>query len=94
MIEDNDQKQITKEDKKKFLEQIKNLKQAQDLLKMGNFGAIKTEYKFWNTQPVPQINRDCKIDFGPIITETNIENVQKDPYTLPEGFEWKDVDLS
>ena len=94
MIKGNDQKQITKEDKKKFLEQIKNLKQAQDLLKMGNFGAIKTEYKFWSTQPVPQLNRDCKIDFGPIATETNIENVQKDPYTLPEGFEWKDVDLS
>ena len=87
-------KQISEEDKKKFLEQIKNLKQAQDFLKMGNFGAIKTEYKFWSTQPVPQLNRDCKIDFGPLNKETNLDNVKKEPYMLPEGFEWKEVDLS
>ena len=87
-------KQISEEDKKKFLEQIQNLKKAQELLKMGNLGAIKSEYKFWSTQPVPQLNRECKVDFGPINTDTNIENVPQEPYTLPEGFEWKEVDLS
>ena len=57
-------------------------------------GEIKSEYKFWSTQPVPQLNRDCKIDFGPINNEKNMENIPKEPYTLPEGFEWKEVDLS
>ena len=61
---------------------------------MGNLNAIKSEYKFWSTQPVPQLNRECKIEFGPINQEINIETIQKEPYTLPEGFEWKEVDLS
>jgi glycylpeptide N-tetradecanoyltransferase len=92
--EGSEPKQLTQEDKKNFLEQIKNLRQTQELLKEGNFGAVKTQYKFWSTQPVPQLNRDCEINFGPLIKETNIESIRKDPYMLPEGFEWKEVDLS
>ena len=92
--DEKEQKPLSDIDKKNFLEQIKNLRKTQDLLKMGNFGGIKSEYKFWSTQPVPQLNRDCKIDFGPINNEKNMENIPKEPYTLPEGFEWKEVDLS
>ena len=84
----------TEQDKKNFLEQIQNLMKTQELLKMGNFGAIKSDYKFWSTQPVPQLNRECKIDFGPLNDDKNLENIPKEPYTLPEGFEWKEVDLS
>ena len=84
---------MTEKDKKEFLEKIKNLKQAQDLIQKGHLPGFKKEFKFWKTQPVPQFNIDIKVDFGPIIKDNNIENVQKEPYTLPEGFEWKDVDL-
>ena len=91
--ENQEKKKITEKDKQNFLEQIENLKKTQELLKMGNFNAIKSEYKFWSTQPVPQLNRECKINFGPIIKE-NIDNIQKEPYNLPEGFEWKEIDLS
>jgi len=94
IVRDSDQKPLTNADKQNFLEQIKNLKNTQDLLKMGNFGGIKSEYKFWSTQPVPQLHRDCEVDFGPINKDKNIENIQKEPYDLPDGFEWKDVDLS
>ena len=91
--EKQDNKKITEQNKQKFLEQIENLKKTQDLLKMGKYNAIKSEYKFWSTQPVPQLNRECKIDFGPIIKD-NVDNIQKEPYILPEGFEWKEIDLS
>ena len=94
IVRDADQKPLSNEDKKNFLEQIKNLKNTQDLLKMENFGGIKSEYKFWSTQPVPQLYRDCEVDFGPINKDKNIDNIQKEKYTLPDGFEWKDVDLS
>ena len=87
-------KELSSKDKKDLLSQIKNLQQVQELLKMGGMNAIKSEYKFWGTQPVPQLNRDCETKFGPINKETNVENVKKEPYNLPEGFEWKDVDLS
>lgn len=86
-------KKITEKDKKHLLEQIENLKKTQELIKMGNLNAIKSEYKFWSTQPVPQLNRECNINFGPII-KNNIDNIQKEPYILPEGFEWKEIDLS
>ena len=29
-----------------------------------------------------------------IVKDTNIENIPKEPYTLPEGFEWKDINLN
>ena len=91
--EKQENKKITEQNKQKFLEQIENLKKTQELLKMGKYNAIKSEYKFWSTQPVPQLNRECKIDFGPIIKD-NVDNIQKEPYILPEGFEWKEIDLS
>ena len=94
IVRDTDQKPLSNVDKKNFLEQIKNLKNTQDLLKMENFGGIKSEYKFWSTQPVPQLHRDCEVDFGPINKDKNIDNIQRESYTLPDGFEWKDVDLS
>ena len=75
--DEKEQKPLSDIDKKNFLEQIKNLRKTQDLLKMGNFGGIKSEYKFWSTQPVPQLNRDCKIDFGPINNEKNMELYNK-----------------
>ena len=92
--ENSEQKKMTETDKKILLEQINNLKKTQQLLKMGNLNAIKSEYKFWSTQPVPQLNRDCSTEFGPINKEMKIENIQKEPYLLPDGFEWKEVDLS
>ena len=32
--------------------------------------------------------------FGPIITDNKTENEQKEPYSLPDGYEWGDIDLS
>ena len=37
--DEKEQKPLSDIDKKNFLEQIKNLRKTQDLLKMGNFGA-------------------------------------------------------
>ena len=92
--QNNAPKQMSEKERKDFLEKIQNLKQAQDLIKKGHLPGLKKEFKFWKTQPVPQYNIDIKVDFGPINKENNIENIQKEPYTLPEGFEWKDLDLS
>lgn len=90
----NNQKKMSEKERKDFLEKIQNLKKAQNLIKNGHLPGFKKEFKFWKTQPVPQFNLDIKVDFGPIIKDTNIENIQKEPYDLPEGFEWKVIDLS
>ena len=89
------EKKLSQEEKNKhFLEQIQKLRESQELINLGKSGAIKTEYKFWGTQPVQQFYRDPPTKFGPIITDNKIENEQKEPYSLPEGYEWGDIDLS
>jgi glycylpeptide N-tetradecanoyltransferase len=53
---------------------------------------LYTEHKFWDTQPVPKIWGDVKIEDGEIETKT-LADVRKDPLPLPDGFEWCVVDL-
>ena len=72
------------------MEQLKKFQLAQKYGKE----EIKEEYKFWSTQPVPQFNKECEVKFGEIWKDHKIEDLEKEPLTLPEGFEWKDVDLS
>ena len=57
-------------------------------------GEIKSEYKFWSEQPVPQFNKDIGVSFGPITKDNKVEEERQEPYTLPEGFEWLDVDVT
>ena len=87
-------RQITEKEKKEFLNQIRNLKKTQELIKMGELSGLKSDFKFWSTQPVPQFNKNLNIEFGPILKDINIENIPKEPYTLPEGFEWKEINLN
>jgi len=49
------------------------------------------EWKFWDTQPVPKLG-DKIIEVGKI--EPDKEEVRKEPYSLPGGFEWNTLDLS
>ena len=76
--------------KKMLIEQLKKLQLEQKYGKE----EIKENYKFWSTQPVPQFNKECEVKFGEIWKDHKIEDLQKEPLTLPEGYEWKDVDLS
>ena len=52
---------------------------------------VKQQHKFWNTQPVLQKEEKLK-EVGVIDPNTDVEKVRKDPYPLPEGFEWVQVD--
>jgi glycylpeptide N-tetradecanoyltransferase len=81
---------LTEEQQKMLMEQLKKLQLSQ---KYGK-GEIKDEYKFWSTQPVPQFNKECEVEFGEIWKDHKVEDLQKEPLTLPDGFEWVDVDLS
>lgn len=49
------------------------------------------EHKFWDTQPVPRLT-DVVDQIGPMEMKT-LEQVQKDPYNLPPGFEWVLCDM-
>ncbi len=48
---------------------------------------------FWDTRPVPKLSEDYGTEKpGPLEIKT-LKDVKKDPYTLPEPFEWCSLDL-
>lgn len=51
------------------------------------------EHKFWNTQPVPNLN-DTVSEFGPIDPNVDVTTVRQEPYNMPAGFEWSDIDVN
>ncbi|CAF1221618.1 unnamed protein product [Adineta steineri] len=56
--------------------------------------ASKQEWKFWQTQPVPTIG--TKIDttnIGPIESNKSVDEIRQEPYELPNGFFWDDIDI-
>lgn len=56
------------------------------------------EYKFWKTQPVPQIGQDDDLkalgDRGEAIEAKTVDQVSKKPYNLIQSFEWSEVDVT
>ena len=85
--------EVTKEQEKFLLETLKKMKLSKNI-NQEDGEEIKSEYKFWGTQPVPQFNKECPTKFGEIWTDHKIENLEKDSLSLPEGYEWKDVNLN
>ena len=47
--------------------------------------ALKREYKFWDTQPVPKLTE--YIGKNEVINKDICSNPDEDPHNLPEGYE-------
>ncbi|TKR67497.1 hypothetical protein L596_023645 [Steinernema carpocapsae] len=79
------------EDVKKLTETLNNLQTSTTAAKdLGE--AMRHQYKFWETQPVPKIDE--------IVTENNfiepnvdVSTIRAEPYTLPKNFVWCDLDI-
>lgn len=55
----------------------------------------KDEWKFWETQPVPQLGSQIPRGTNePIQPDKDISEIKKEPFSLPDGFKWDDVDLN
>eukprot|EP01112_Ceratiomyxa_fruticulosa_P014191 TRINITY_DN4045_c0_g1_i1.p1 TRINITY_DN4045_c0_g1~~TRINITY_DN4045_c0_g1_i1.p1 ORF type:complete len:442 (-),score=96.44 TRINITY_DN4045_c0_g1_i1:120-1445(-) len=49
---------------------------------------------FWDTQPVPKLSEEISHEVNePIEPDKPIDEIKKDPYNLPPGFEWVETDL-
>lgn len=60
-------------------------------------GESQKEHKFWNTQPVVQHGTDKDLEVlgaGCAIENKTLDDVQKEPYPLIDGFEWSEVDVN
>lgn len=55
----------------------------------------KQDWKFWNTQPVKSFSENVPSGVNePIEIDKKIEEIKQDPFTLPDGFQWDDIDLN
>jgi glycylpeptide N-tetradecanoyltransferase len=45
-------------------------------------------HKFWDTQPVPRLSAPPPDGEGPIDDGRTVDDVQKDPYKIPDAYEW------
>uniref|UniRef100_A0A914Q6N8 Glycylpeptide N-tetradecanoyltransferase n=1 Tax=Panagrolaimus davidi TaxID=227884 RepID=A0A914Q6N8_9BILA len=51
------------------------------------------KFKFWNTQPVPKLE-EIVTENTYINTSVAVEKVQQEPYNLPNGMHWNEIDLT
>lgn len=75
-----------------------NLNDVMKLSKEVAAGSTKV-YKFWNTQPVPKIDKTTdelvESEFHKAIEADKMVNeIKQDPFALPEGFVWDTLDLN
>ncbi|KAF8358608.1 nmt-1 [Pristionchus pacificus] len=55
--------------------------------------AKQKTYAFWSTQPVPQLGEDVDAN-EPIEADIPIAKLRQEPYSLPDAFEWSDIDMT
>jgi glycylpeptide N-tetradecanoyltransferase len=54
----------------------------------------KGDWKFWETQPVPALGSVIPVGTNePIHPDRSIDEIKADPFSLPDGFKWDDIEL-
>lgn len=90
--DENNKQEETGDQSSEMMDSIKQM-----LFKGGNGrkgDQVKESYRFWDTQPVPKITSDNTTEIGPIEVDNDVEKERKEPYALPKGFSWWDVDIN
>ncbi len=60
--------------------------------KAGNPGK---DHKFWDTQPMAQIGEKVPSEINEALDKnTDVENVQREPYPMPAGYAWCELDVN
>ncbi|KAG8178139.1 hypothetical protein JTE90_029445 [Oedothorax gibbosus] len=82
---------------------LNEIKKAMEALKLGGLhqGPAKTHeeaarkhFEFWDTQPVPKIGDEIGATANePIEPDKPIEEIRKEPLSLPQGFQWDTLDI-
>ncbi|XP_042897135.1 glycylpeptide N-tetradecanoyltransferase 2 isoform X2 [Parasteatoda tepidariorum] len=56
--------------------------------------AIRKHFEFWDTQPVPKISDEIGANANePIEPDKTIDEIRKEPLSLPQGFQWDTLDI-
>lgn len=93
LAEETRLKVLQMQQKIQLLEKIQKMS-SKDLSKFPAANLVEAkqkEFKFWKTQPVPQLD-DVVNEYGQI-EEGDLDKVRKEPLLIPDGFEWCEVDV-
>mmetsp|Transcript_14771 Transcript_14771/g.22946 ORF Transcript_14771/g.22946 Transcript_14771/m.22946 type:complete len:430 (-) Transcript_14771:2557-3846(-) len=66
-------------------------------LQQRDVGSNSNRHAFWDTQPMPHertAKNDKLTESGPIRPNQKPEELRQEPYNMPKGFEWCDVDVT
>lgn len=81
---------------------LAKLQEIQKAMEMLNFHqgpaktheeALRKSYEFWSTQAVPKLDEVITSN-EPIEPDKKIEDIRKEPYSLPQGFMWDTLDVN
>ncbi|KAJ0411799.1 hypothetical protein ATCC90586_002952 [Pythium insidiosum] len=81
----------TVEEQEEFLRVLRQLNLVQPAAAPKPMGP--QEHKFWKTQPVPAID-EFPQEHGAIDAPKTVADVRAEPYAMPAGFVWTDMDLT
>ncbi|CAM4893024.1 unnamed protein product [Rotaria socialis] len=75
-------------------EQASSVSNNRSAPKSDQEAASRQEWKFWHTQPVPSIGKKVASENnGPVEENKPIEELKQEPYKLPDGFTWDEIDI-
>ena len=92
--------EVSKEMMKSLVNKVKDRTQIEDKdfsakKRAENISALMDTHGFWDNQPVPKTTDTVKDeDFDKAIdTIKTVDDIQAEPYALPDGFHWANVDI-
>ena len=83
---------------KKLLSEVKDQKKSDPVLlrKIESIAPLYDSHDFWDNQPVPKAydKVDPSMYDKQIDIDKTVEDVKQDPYNLPTGFYWANVNIN
>ncbi|KAL4101832.1 hypothetical protein PRIC1_005580 [Phytophthora ramorum] len=83
---------VTVEEQEEFLQVLKQLNLA-SAPPDRSAAASQKDFKFWKTQPVPALDEFPR-EHGAIDAPKTVDQVRQEPYNMPPGFAWSEIDLT
>ncbi|KAE9313986.1 Glycylpeptide N-tetradecanoyltransferase 2 [Phytophthora fragariae] len=83
---------VTVKEQEEFLRVLKQLNLATAPPDRAAAAAQK-DFKFWKTQPVPALDEFPR-EHGAIDAPKRVDDVRAEPYNMPPGFAWSEIDLT
>ena len=80
----------------KVTDQMRDKKQRDKVYELEDVKPLFSPHNFWDSQPVPKVSDELSFPeeaYDKAIINQTLDLVRKEPYALPDGFWWADVNM-